>query len=224
MKQLVKNVCGALALCMLASGCGSLFTASNKNKVSNIRPGMTQAQVEGMLGSPDYKRFDGGVEQWEYRSCYYAYGNQPVSVIVDFNDGKVIALDSFDTPQYPAHPVPPVVAVCPSAHPGHPVPPRHSMVLNDKQFDAFFKRIEDEPFDDDRLKLLKEEAGRTDFTCTQCVRLLRLNAFDDDRLQMLRILAPTITDPENGRMIIGLMDFPSSEAEARKLLRSVADR
>lgn len=222
MRQFVRNMCGALALCVLASGCGSLFTASNKTTVSNIRPGMTQAQVQGMLGSPDYKRFDGGVEQWEYRSYYYTQGNQPVNVIVDFNDGKVVALNSFDTPQYPTPPVPPVVAVCPPARPDYPV--RHSMVLNDKQFDAFFKRVKDEPFDDDRLELLKEEADRTDFTCAQCVRLLRLNTFDDERLQMLRILAPAIIDPENGRMIIDLMDFSSSEAEARKLLRSVADR
>lgn len=207
------------ALCILTCGCGSLFTASNKEKVSNIRPGMSQNEVQAILGKPDYTRFNGGIEQWEYRNCYYAYGNQPVNVTVDFSNGKVIAMDSFDTPVYPTHPTPPKV-VCPPSYPNIPTPGRHTMTLNEKQFNTFYKRMKEEPFEDDRLKLLKEETERTDFTCGQCARLLQLNSFDDDKLTMLRVLAPAITDKENLREILDTLTFDSSKQKAMQLLRN----
>ena len=88
----------AIAICLLASGCSTLFTASKKDTVSHIRPGMSKEQVEGMLGSPDYTRFDGGIEQWEYGSFYYV-DSHSVNVIIDFDNGRVIALNTFNTHQ-----------------------------------------------------------------------------------------------------------------------------
>lgn len=99
----------AIAICLLASGCSTLFTASKKDTVSHIRPGMSKEQVEGMLGSPDYTRFDGGIEQWEYGSFYYV-DSHSVNVIIDFDNGRVIALNTFNTP--PVAPVPPRSSCC----------------------------------------------------------------------------------------------------------------
>ena len=94
------------------------------------------------------------------------------------------------------------------------------MTLNEKQFNTFYKRMKEEPFEDDRLKLLKEETERTDFTCGQCARLLQLNSFDDDKLTMLRVLAPAITDKENLREILDTLTFDSSKQKAMQLLRN----
>ena len=118
----------AIAICLLASGCSTLFTASKKDTVSHIRPGMSKEQVEGI-----YTRFDGSIEQWEYGSFYYV-DSHSVNVIIDFDNGRVVALNTFNTPPVaPVPPVPPVVAVPSSVHTG-----QHFMSSDEKQFEKFY--------------------------------------------------------------------------------------
>ena len=167
-----------------------------------------------MLGNPDYTRFDGGIEQWEYKSFYYV-GSQPVNVIIDFDNERVIALNTFNTPPaVPVPPVPPVVAVPPTVHTG-----QHFMLLDKKQFEKFYHGMKEEPFTSDRLNMLEKEVRHTDFTCEQCIRLLNLNTFDDDKLKMLRLLAPVLSDPENSSEILDSLDFLSSKDKAKKILQ-----
>lgn len=210
----MKTVLLAIVICLLASGCGSLFTASQKDTVSHIRPGMSKEQVEGMLGSPDYTRFDGGIEQWEYGSFYYV-DSHSVNVIIDFDNGRVIALNTFNTPPVaPVPPVPPVVAVPSTVH-----AEQHFMLSNEKQFEKFYHCMKEEPFTSGRLNMLEKEVRHTDFTCEQCIRLMNLNTFDDDKLKMLRLLAPVLSDPENSSEILDSLDFLSSKDKAKKILQ-----
>lgn len=44
-----------------------------------------------MKGSPDYRRFVSGREQWEYRR--YNTNNERIIVLINFYDGHVVGLD-----------------------------------------------------------------------------------------------------------------------------------
>ena len=56
-------------------GSCSTYYVSNK-QVMEVQQGMSRQNVEKILGKPDYRRFDGGGEEWEYhRISSVLYGN-----------------------------------------------------------------------------------------------------------------------------------------------------
>ena len=56
-------------------GSCSTYYISNK-QVMEVQQGMSRQNVEKILGKPDYRRFDGGGEEWEYhRISSVLYGN-----------------------------------------------------------------------------------------------------------------------------------------------------
>lgn len=62
-------------------GSCSTYYVSNK-QVMEVQQGMSRQNVEKILGKPDYRRFDGGGEEWEYhRISSVLYGNS-IKIIV----------------------------------------------------------------------------------------------------------------------------------------------
>ena len=51
-------------LWVIASSC-STYYVSNK-QVMEVQQGMSRQNVERILGKPDYRRFDGNTEEWEF--------------------------------------------------------------------------------------------------------------------------------------------------------------
>lgn len=43
-------------------------TGSIKQKAWKVQQGMTTEEIGQLLGKPDFRRFDGSLEQWEYQS------------------------------------------------------------------------------------------------------------------------------------------------------------
>lgn len=70
----------------------------------------------------------------------------------------------------------------------------------------------------DQLDLLEAGIGNRGLSCKQCVRMMSIYRFDDDKLEVLKILAPNISDRENYDEIINALDFISSEEKARSIL------
>ncbi len=91
----MKNIhfISVLACLLLFSSCKSIMFDDNVMKVVE---GMKQNEVKELLGTPTHRRFDQGVEEWEYIQ-QYTTGMQRV-VIVGFADGRVTSMDSFETP------------------------------------------------------------------------------------------------------------------------------
>ena len=50
------------------------------------------------------------------------------------------------------------------------------------------------------------------------MRMMSIYRFDDDKLEVLKIIAPNISDRENYDEIINALDFISSEEKARSIL------
>lgn len=189
-------------LCLLfLTGCGSVMTT--RNAMLQIEKGMTKREVAALLGQPDYRRFDSDWEEWEYRKVYDV-------LIIRLEDDKVVGMDSFNTDelhkqQAPVYPLPPEAVY----------PPRPSS-LDDPRFQALYNKVAKEPFKDDQLKVLAAGAVNKRFTCEQCIKLMSIYPFDDDRLKVFDIIFPHIVDGENYQTIIDSLDFISSQQKVEK--------
>ena len=72
----------------------------------------------------------------------------------------------------------------------------YNRVMNDQLFQTFYKEMKNEPFKDDRMKLLNAALAGSDFTSAQCLQLTKLYTFDDDRMEIMKIMYPRIVDKE----------------------------
>ena len=97
-------------------------------------------------------------------------------------------------------------------------PSRRHSAMNEKDFQFLYKIIKKKSFDDDRMEILSVGVLDNYFTCHQCVRLMSLYKFDDDKLKILRIMAGHIVDLENHHDILMRIDFDSNKLKALDIL------
>ena len=97
-------------------------------------------------------------------------------------------------------------------------PSRRHSAMNEKDFQFLYKIIKKKSFDDDRMEILSVGVLDNYFTCQQCVRLMSLYKFDDDKLKILRIMAGHIVDMENHHDILMRIDFDSNKLKALDIL------
>ena len=90
--------------------------------------------------------------------------------------------------------------------------------MNEKDFQFLYNVIKKKSFDDDRLEILSVGVLDNYFTCQQCVRLMSLYRFDDDKLKIIRIMANHIVDLENHYDILMRLDFESNKRKALDIL------
>lgn len=214
MKNLMKVVIMAIVL-LTTTSCGVLDASLQRSRLAeSLHTGMTKREVVDLLGNPEFKRSYNGIEQWEYKKLHFISG-AVTTILLDFQHDKVISFNSYAgaTPS-PAYPP---IAICPPA----PVEERPSLAYpTDDQawFQELYQKVKDKPFKDERLKILREAARQSDFTCDEIVQLMKIFNFDDERLEALVILEPTIIDRENTDRIVDSMTFISGEEKAKNIL------
>lgn len=186
------------------------------NALDAIRQGMTQEEVTKLLGRPDFRRIDYGLEEWEYRKLFSPLDSDYTTVIVRFEDGRLVYMDSFHAsdrePQAPPVPVvqEPVAVV--------PVQPVYPNAMPDRAFRDFYQKVKREIVPDDQIKLIRATVGHKLFTCRQCAEMMSLFTFDDDKMQVLRAFAPRLVDKENYETILREIDSMFTQDDAKKLL------
>ena len=79
-----------LVISITLVGCHT--TGSIKQKAWKVQQGMTTEEIGQLLGKPDFRRFDGSLEQWEYQSGGIATSCK--FLIIEFRNGKVTGMDS----------------------------------------------------------------------------------------------------------------------------------
>lgn len=213
MKNFMKVVIMAIVL-LTTTSCGVLDTSLQRSRLAeSLHTGMTKREVVDLLGNPEFKRSYNGIEQWEFHKIHFS--GAVTTILLDFQHDKVISFNSYAgaTPS-PAYPP---IAICPPA----PVEERPSLAYpTDDQawFQELYQKVKDKPFKDERLKILREAARQSDFTCDEIVQLMKIFNFDDERLEALVILEPTIIDRENTDRIVDSMTFISGEEKAKNIL------
>lgn len=214
MKNLMKVVIMAIVL-LTTTSCGVLDASLQRSRLAESRhTGMTKREVVDLLGNPEFKRSYNGIEQWEYKKLHFISG-AVTTILLDFQHDKVISFNSYagDTPS----PTYPPIAICPPA-PVEEIPSLAYPTDDQKWFQELYQKVKDKPFKDERLKILREAARQSDFTCDEIVQLMKIFNFDDERLEALVILEPTIIDRENTDRIVDSMTFISGEEKAKNIL------
>lgn len=205
----IGQICFLLLLAGTLLDCSALLTS--QNALLKINRGMTKDEVTNLLGSPDYRRFNEKSEEWEYRRAIVPTTGNSV-IIVYFSDNRVVGMDSFE--DYPPETQQPQVLPFPPYSPT----PGYAKGMYEPDFANLLTKIKNEPFKDDKFTLLKLSAENNAFSCRQCAKLMSLFPFDDEKLQVVRILAPQIADKENYKEIVGVLSFLSNKEKAQRLL------
>ena len=78
--------------------------------------------------------------------------------------------------------------------------------------------MNDQPFKDDRMKLLNAALAGSDFTSAQCLQLTKLYTFDDDRMEIMKIMYPRIVDKEAFFTVINTLTFSSSKEKMKDFI------
>lgn len=105
------------------------------------------------------------------------------------------------------NPVPPSVGPAPVIPvPVVPLPPVGPQPLDDQAFNSLLKSVDDAPFSDDQLGLLKI-ASSGYFTCAQVGVLIDQISFSADKVEAVRILRPHIVDPQNAHILNEHLSF-----------------
>ena len=94
----------------------------------------------------------------------------------------------------------------------------YNRVMNDQLFQTFYKEMKNEPFKDDRMKLLTAALAGSDFTSAQCLQLTKLYTFDDDRMEIMKIMYPQIVDKEAFFTVINTLTFSSSKEKMKDFI------
>ena len=94
----------------------------------------------------------------------------------------------------------------------------YNRVMNDQLFQTFYKEMKNEPFKDDRMKLLNAALAGSDFTSAQCLQLTKLYTFDDDRMEIMKIMYPRIVDKEAFFTVINTLTFGSSKEKMKDFM------
>lgn len=82
------HVIGMLLFLVLSASCGSM------NKIMQVQEGMSKQEIAKIFGTPDYRRFNRGIEEWEYRTLSVVTALYKVTVIA-FEDGRVSGMNTF---------------------------------------------------------------------------------------------------------------------------------
>lgn len=94
----------------------------------------------------------------------------------------------------------------------------YNRVMNDQLFQTFYKEMKNEPFKDDRMKLLNAALAGSDFTSAQCLQLTKLYTFDDDRMEIMKTMYPRIVDKEAFFTVINTLTFSSSKEKMKDFI------
>lgn len=84
-------------LLILSAGCGSM------SKIMQVQEGMSRQEISKIFGTPENRRFNQGMEEWEYRTLQVLTGEVKVTVIT-FDEGRVSGMNTFT--EVHQHPVP----------------------------------------------------------------------------------------------------------------------
>lgn len=181
-----------------------------------IQRGMSMQDVRSLLGEPRYRRFDSRGEEWEYVRPRH----QPNRIVVVFEQGVVINLNTFDVQIPPVQPsIPPVPERRPTPPyypPSYGYPPQQ--IVDQAWFEEFFRRVEDKAFKSDRMRLIRSFPEHKYVTSQQCLRLINLFNWDNEKLEVLQIVAPRLADHQYAYKIMDAFDFSSNKDKASEIL------
>ena len=213
-----------ILLLALGLGVSSCFTSYISNKqVMGVQQGMTQRDVESILGKPDYRRFDGDMEEWEFHrdNGTPVLTSEPVTIIVQFVNREVVSMDTFKGYGRPApmHSVvvPPAVNTTVEVFPNHEQV-EEARLMTDSEFKSFIDKLKFTIPRDDQKALINSMLGNHDVNSTQCVAIVKEFSYTPDQVEVMKKLYPYVRDKRNFNKVIDILFSNAYKDEMRKFI------
>ena len=182
----IRLIIAGLVMTMGFTSCSSLFYDAKADVLNSIQKGMSRQEVTKILGTPEYRRFDRDIEEWEYSRVLSGKSNiTRTQIVVTFEGGRVVAMDSFSREPCTLPVVSGGVVI------DSPVPV-YVKGMHPEDFRHFYERVKSRPFKDDQIEMMRTVARNNSLNCAQCASLMALYTFDDDKMKVLRIFASNI--------------------------------
>lgn len=208
----IRLIIAGLVMTMGFSSCSSLFYDAKVDVLNSIQKGMSRQEVTKILGTPEYRRFDRDIEEWEYSRVLSGKSNiSRTQIVVTFEGGRVVAMDSFSGEPRTLPVVPSEVVIDSPA-------PVYVRGMHPEDFRHFYVKVKSRPFKDDQIEMMRTVARNNSLNCVQCASLMALYTFDDDKMKVLNIFAPNIVVPENYEAILDVIDSLFKKDDAKKIL------
>lgn len=213
------------SLILLASACSVSNTFVSGKMLMSVQQGMTQSEVRAIFGGePDYRRFDGGMEEWEYKRYSSTSGGWTI-VLVRFLEGRVEGLDSFADRSANLNAVS-VTSPSPTAvttvvtTPNHPPvrEPKRLGIMLDKEFDDFISKLKFTIGTDDQKKLIIRVMQEHDFTSAQARKMIGEIFMPSDKVEMMIKIYPYIVDKRNFNQVIDLLSYSGDRDKVREAI------
>ncbi len=221
MKRLIRNLLEVAFIVVLSVFSLSVVAAARDKMVER---GMNKDEVQTILGKPKAMSFDQDGETWTY-SKIPVIGEFYKLIFVHFDlNGKVNTYQeqlfdnttSDNTPPFGARR--PAIVPGSSYAPNTPCPPYVQFGLSDSAFSFLLGKVRSASFDKDKYDLLEVASLGCYYTCDQCARVMELFSFDDDKLHVLKIMAPRIVDAQNAYIIYKVFTFDTDKEKAAQIM------
>jgi hypothetical protein len=117
-----------------------------------------------------------------------------------------------------AAPLPPPVVVNQPA----PLPPPPPVVrpISDQQFRNINAAMVRESFPREKLRILAQVAPNENFLVSHILSVLMQFNFSSDKLEVVRLMRPTLLDPQNGYQLYQAFPFSNDKAQLQAILDS----
>lgn len=93
-------------------------------------------------------------------------------------------------------------------------------VMNARLFDSFYKTVQRETSDANRIKVIDSVIGTTNFTCNQCLRLTELFRFDGDKIIIMKKMYPYLVDKQAFFSLIGALKYTEHKNEMNAFVKN----
>lgn len=113
---------------------------------------------------------------------------------------------------------------CPGQGGHRPDYGHYDRVMDNRLFQTFLNNVKKEPFKDDRIALINTALASSDFTSGQCLQLTKLYTFDDDRMEIMKMMYPRIVDKEAFFTVISTLTFSSNKDKMNEFVRNYGRR
>ena len=219
MKKIHLMLC--LVLGILVSSCFTSYVSTKQ--VMGIHQGMSQSQVESILGKPDFRRFDGDMEEWEFHrdNGTPVLTSEPMTIVVQFVNREVVSMDTFrgygrPSPMHPVM-VPPAVNTTVEVYPNHEQA-EEPRLMTDQEFDEFINKLKFTVMNEDQKKLINQMLRTYDVTSNQCVKIVKEISYTPDQVEMMKKLYPYVRDKRNFNKVIDILFSNAYKDEMHKFI------
>lgn len=100
---------------------------------------------------------------------------------------------------------------------------RHDRAMDDQLFKKFFDSVKNEPFEKDRTSLINAVLANSYFTSEQCLKLVKLYTFDNERLKIMKMMYPRVVDKEAFFTVIGTLTFSNNRKKMNDFIKEYGE-